>query len=317
MFYSDEELQKWKVDDLKKYLQQRGVPIGNNIRKAVLVEKVIFAQKLELQILPSQGEREKEIALSKAQKLNIDGVQIPHPNEIQNNWMTGSEYLPSVLASNVENYAQLNTALKASREGRNLLFSNHVRSVEFNNITSSLKYCFVKGIVIPQTRVNESPYNVWVCIHEDGSVLTGECGCVAGLISSCKHVFALLHYIENEVVLGHNKTCTSKKQKWDVRVYKKNEKVHPPSKMENVLFSKPHPEYEYNEPRCLSKKRSHFEPRSPHHMDVSFSQSDWEELAKAPSGTASVLQFIQTSFLNLFLLLHQFHHQPFGKLCPV
>ena len=93
MFFTDEELQKWKVDELKKFLQQRGVPIGNNIRKAELVEKVNFAQRLELTILPSQEEREQEITSSKEQKLNIDGVQIPHPNEIKNNWMTGSEYL--------------------------------------------------------------------------------------------------------------------------------------------------------------------------------------------------------------------------------
>ena len=86
-------------------------------------------------------------------------------------------------------------------------------SVKFNPITSSLKYCFVKGVVIPQTRVNENPYSVWVCIRDDGSILTGECGCVVGLISSCKHVFAILHYIENEVTLGHNKTYASKKQK--------------------------------------------------------------------------------------------------------
>ena len=104
------------------------------------------------------------------------------------------------------------------------MFSGHVMSVEFNTITSSLKYCFVKGVVIPQTRVNENPYSVWVCIHDDGSILTGECGCVAGLISSCKHVLAILNYIENEVTLGHNKTCTSKKQKSDVRVYRKAKK---------------------------------------------------------------------------------------------
>ena len=62
------------------------------------------------------------------------------------------------------------------------------------------------------------PYSVWVCIDDDGSILTGECGGVAGLISSCKHVFVILHYIENQVTLGHNKTCTRRKQKWDVRV---------------------------------------------------------------------------------------------------
>ena len=109
---------------------------------------------------------------------------------------------------------------KESLKGRrNLLFSGHVMSVKFNPVTSSMKYCVVKGAVISQIRVFESPYSVWVCIHGDGSILTGECSCAAGLILSCKHVFAILDYMENEVSLGHNKTCTSKKQKWDVRVY--------------------------------------------------------------------------------------------------
>ena len=169
-------------------------------------------------------------------------MQIPHPNNIKENWITVSEYLPSIVLKNIDEYAELNSAKKASKDGRNLLFSGHVMSVKFNPITSSLKYCFVKGVVIPQTRVNENPYSVWVC----GSILTGECGCVAGLISSCKHVFAILHYIENEVTLGHNKTCTSKKQKWDVRVYRKNKKIHPPTKIGNASFAKPHPEYEYD-----------------------------------------------------------------------
>ena len=93
-------------------------------------------------------------------------------------------------------------------------------SVKFNPITSSLKYCFVKGVTIPQKRVNENPYSVWVCIDDDGSILTGECGCVAALMSWCNHGFAILHYIENEVALGHNKTCTSKKQKRGVFVEK-------------------------------------------------------------------------------------------------
>ena len=54
MYFIDEELQKWKVEDLRKYLLQRGVPIGNNARKANLIEKVIFAQKLDLPIQPSK-----------------------------------------------------------------------------------------------------------------------------------------------------------------------------------------------------------------------------------------------------------------------
>ena len=83
MYFTDEELQNWKVEDLQKYLLQRGVPTGNNAHKADLNEKVIFAQKLDLPIQPGQEEREKEILNAKYNKLSIDDVEIPHPNNIR------------------------------------------------------------------------------------------------------------------------------------------------------------------------------------------------------------------------------------------
>ena len=297
MYFKDVELQKWKVEDLRKYLLQRGVLIGNNARKANLIEKGISAQKLDLPIQPSQEEGEKEILNAKDYKLSIDGAQIHHPNDIKENWITGSKYLPNIVLKNIDEYAELNSAKKASKEGRNLLFSGHAISVKFNPITSSLKYCFVKRVVIPKTRVNGNPYSVWVCIHDGGSILAGDCGCVTGLISSCKHVFTILHYIENEVTLGHNKTCTSKKQKWYVRLYRNSKKIHPPTKIGSVSFTKPHLEYESDKfRRCLSRKISRFDPRSPHNSDVSFCQKDCQELAKATNGTASILRFISTIF---------------------
>ena len=112
-----------------------------------------------------------------------------------------------------------------------------------------------------------------------------------------------MHYIENEVTLDHNKACTGKKQKWDVRVHRKSKKIHPPTKIGNVSFAKPHEShephelYEYDKiPRCLSRKRSRFDPQSPHDSDVLFCQKDWEELAKATNGNASISQFIPTTF---------------------
>ena len=116
MYLTDEELQKWKVEDFRKYLLQRGVPISNNARKTNLIEKVLFAQKLDLSIQPSQEEREKEILNAKHNKLSIDSVQIPHPNEIKETWITGSE-LPSILLNNIDEFGELNSAKKAS-EGR-------------------------------------------------------------------------------------------------------------------------------------------------------------------------------------------------------
>ena len=49
-------------------------------------------------------------------------------------------------------------------------------------------------------------------------------------------------------------------------------------------------------PRFLLRKRSRFDPGSPHDFDVSFRYKDWEELAKATNGAANVLQFIPATF---------------------
>ena len=87
--------------------------------------------------------------------------------------------------------------------------------------------------------------------------MTGECGCIAGYSESCKHVFALLHYVEHHVSLGHNKTCTSKKQTWHETI-KKGEKVHPPVRMSEVSFNRPHPEYVEG---YVKPKRTLFDPR--------------------------------------------------------
>ena len=83
MYFKDEELQKWKIESLGEYFLQRGFPIGNNTRKVNLTEKVIFAQKLDLQNQRSQKEREKEILNAKHNKLSNDGAQVPQPNNIK------------------------------------------------------------------------------------------------------------------------------------------------------------------------------------------------------------------------------------------
>eukprot|EP00795_Rhopilema_esculentum_P010022 gene10022-18653_t len=58
MVFTEEELRVWKVEDLKKYLSDRGVPLNTkNCRKPQLIGKVIFAEKLELPTLPSQATR--------------------------------------------------------------------------------------------------------------------------------------------------------------------------------------------------------------------------------------------------------------------
>ena len=112
--------------------------------------------------------------------------------------------------NDIELYLSKSNDRKSAKEGKNLYESGHVSEVEFNNISDCLKFCYVRGKVVPQTRIGENPYTVWVCLNTtNGDILTGECGCLAGYGESCKHVSSLLHYIEYEVRVGNNKTCAS------------------------------------------------------------------------------------------------------------
>ena len=62
MVFTDEELSKWKVENLKSFLLARGIPLGSgSCRKTQLIEKVILAEKLDLPVLPSFDIRQKEI----------------------------------------------------------------------------------------------------------------------------------------------------------------------------------------------------------------------------------------------------------------
>jgi len=196
----------------------------------------------------------------------------------------------------IRQYAEANESLKASKEGQNLQNSGHVKSVFFNRITDSIKYCFIKALVVPQTRISEAPYSVWVCLRTDSSsILAGECGCIAGFSNSCKHVFALLHFIYEEVRLGKNRSCTGMKQQWSVRAYKKSKKIHEPCEITSVDIGHHHPE---NDDCIPTPSRNKYEPRSTMDCNVSFTQAVWEAVAEATDGKASVLQFVKTSFIN-------------------
>ena len=102
---------------------------------------MIFAQNLDLPIQPSQEKCETETLNAKHNKLSVDGVKILHPNNMKENWNTESEYPPIIVLKNIGEYAELNSAKKASKEGRNVLFSGHVMSVKFNLIKSDVSFC--------------------------------------------------------------------------------------------------------------------------------------------------------------------------------
>ena len=48
--------------------------------------------------------------------------------------------------------------MKALAEGKSLFVSGHVSSVEYNGISNDVSFCYVRGKVVPHTRISEKPY---------------------------------------------------------------------------------------------------------------------------------------------------------------
>ena len=69
---------------------------------------------------------EADILNTKHKKLSVDGVQLPHPNNIKENWIAGNEYLPNIILNNIDESAELNSGNKASKEERKFLFSRQI-----------------------------------------------------------------------------------------------------------------------------------------------------------------------------------------------
>ena len=68
----------------------------------------------------------------------------------------------------------LGYAKKGSKEGANLHRANHFINVELNHISDCIKYGFISVEVVPQTRLNEKPYKVSVCLNlETCEIFTG------------------------------------------------------------------------------------------------------------------------------------------------
>ena len=94
MVYTEEELNEWKVADLRTFLSQVPLSAGN-YRKSQLILKVIYAEIIELPVLPSNREPITEISQSRADKLTVDGVRIAFPEQLSSQWFSGSQYSPS------------------------------------------------------------------------------------------------------------------------------------------------------------------------------------------------------------------------------
>ena len=160
--FTKDELRRWTVPQLSRFLKDRGIVISaDGGRKEQLIDKVYYAKQLGLEVLRTKQQITEDIAARRREKLTFDGVLLPFPENVHN-WLKGSEYLPDTTLSDLENYFKANDRMKGLAEGKSLFESGHVSGVEYNGISNGVSFCYVRRKVVPQTRINEPPYTVWV-----------------------------------------------------------------------------------------------------------------------------------------------------------
>ena len=114
----------------------------------------------------------------------------------------------------------------------------------------------------------------------------------------CKHVGCLLWFVEREVRLGHNLTCTSKPQQWNVPS-KKQQKLHHPSLLQQISIKKPKVEQILNSKPTTSFEKTQYDPRAAHQRKTSqISRSDLDILASATNGNCGIVFLMREHDVN-------------------
>ena len=286
------DFEKWTMPQLQEYLQDRGVNKAG--KKEQLVHNVECAYNMTLPIVYQDIQEEQvERQRDSNNKLILENymLTLPSPLKLIDGWVKAPENLPNTTYDNVNNYLVDNDAGKAFKGGKSLLESGHLDNVMTHAISPNLRYCFVRGLCLPEQKVSNDQYNVWVCIHKDtAEIICAECSCVAGVSGVCKHVGCLLWFVEKEVREGENLTCTSKPQKWHVPS-KRQSKLHQADILNNIAVKKPKADRILLRNKTDFKcKRSDFDPRAvAHRQKITINQADCDILAEATNGNCGLV----------------------------
>ncbi|XP_038075987.1 uncharacterized protein LOC119743813 [Patiria miniata] len=290
------------VDELQKYLRERGVPVGDE-KRAELAERAFWADKLGLTVKPTDKVAEQEIEASKSAKLILDGgmVRLPRPETLTEGWEDGPASLPETCRDHLDSYIKAGNrriglikteGRRTLALGKSLYMSRHVRALQYHGISVNLCYCFVRGKVIPQVKTSEQTYFTWVVLHkETGQVCTAECTCCVGIQATCKHIAGLLFAVVESVEEGRNASCTSQRQAWG-RAPKKGEVVHDAEFAKNISIIGVKADVTQQLPESNRMYRSEFDPRTAaYRVHKPVSSFNLDALASITNGNCGLLMY--------------------------
>ena len=178
------EFMKWNISKLQDYLGERGINRSGN--KQTLVRNALGAYNMNLPLETDVQEELEEIKTDIKRKLWVEGgiIKLPNPLKLTNGWIPAPQNLPNTLFDQIKDHLDAENAGKAYKGGQSLLESGDLTNIMSHAISSNIRYCFVRGLCLPEQKLNKSAYNVWIVLHKDtGNIITGDCSCPAGYVS--------------------------------------------------------------------------------------------------------------------------------------
>lgn len=187
-------LEKATVNDLKRFLRDRGIPVTGT--KAVLIDRAKGALNLRLRTLKDISQQDDNDSKQRTvEKLQTPlGEKLPNPIELKQGWTNDYMKIPPFTDNELYNYLVLNklrtidgASNRATRQLKAKVFleDNHVYQILYHPVSDTVSHAFVKCKVIksfPTQSENKQPdYTVWICLSKvSGRVHSASCSCEAG-----------------------------------------------------------------------------------------------------------------------------------------
>lgn len=223
---SGEDFSKFKVDELKNYLRERGIQLsdgGKAKRKVELLDLCEKASAMKQRKLDDSAEDKNKLL---QEKLQTSEGKLPDPKTL-NGWTNNFSNIPEFTFGDLYNYLvgkedYSSESLRSFKSllGFRLFRDGHVMDLKYCPVEGG-SFCFFQFKVKPTERAKtedgNSTYNGFIILKSSGEVHTGYCPCKGGCDGCCRHVAAVLFDLQSTVTNNLMSTCTSGKCQWKRR----------------------------------------------------------------------------------------------------
>ena len=177
------DFSRYSVEQLRKYLQDRGVTCAE-YRKHHLIRLAEVAHELNLEVLTADDFPTFHADRRTVNNRNGVSVTVADIRDVSC-WFTALHSLPQVEIADIMVYVMHKCGWGPSRlrnykkdNSWQLQQNGHISSVKLHEIPDC-DFVYVMCDCTPETRQSEKPYSTWVLLQNDGQVRSGGCTCVA------------------------------------------------------------------------------------------------------------------------------------------